>query len=61
MLRRGLFTLLLTLWPGAVAFGQQAGQIVGVVSDGSGAALPGITVRATEVLDRICPQHRHYD
>lgn len=49
MLRRSFFTLVLTLLAGGVALGQQAGQIVGVVSDASGAALPGIAVKVTEV------------
>ena len=30
-------------------FGQEAGQIVGVVTDGSGAVVPGVTVKAVEV------------
>jgi len=49
MLRRILFTVSLTVLLAAHAFGQQAGQIVGVVTDSSGGAVPGITVKATEV------------
>src|SRR5262245_7343709 len=32
-----------------VVFGQQAGQIVGVVTDSSGGVVPGITITAKEV------------
>jgi hypothetical protein len=31
------------------AFGQQAGQIVGVVTDSTGGVVPGITITATEI------------
>ena len=32
---------------GSSALGQQAGQIVGVVTDSSGGVVPGITIKAT--------------
>jgi hypothetical protein len=48
MLRRILFTgLLLSLLP-ASALAQQAGQIVGSITDGKGEAVPGATVKAIE-------------
>src|SRR6185436_7678010 len=34
---------------GANALGQQAGQIVGVVTDSSGGVVPAITIKASEV------------
>ncbi len=49
MLRRVLFALSVVGLLAIQAFGQQAGQIVGVVTDGSGGVVPGATVKATEV------------
>jgi Carboxypeptidase regulatory-like domain len=49
MLRRTLFILSLTGLLAIPLFGQEAGQIVGVVTDSSGAVVPGVTVKAVEV------------
>src|SRR6185436_7382966 len=49
MLRRILLTVGFAVLLSANAFGWQAGQIVGSVTDDKGAALPGATVKATEV------------
>ena len=49
MLRRVLFTgCFVSLFAGVV-LGQHAGQILGSISDGKGAAISGATVKATEV------------
>jgi carboxypeptidase family protein len=47
-MRTRLFAVLIVLL-GQAALGQQAGQIVGVVTDSSGAAVVGATVKAVEV------------
>jgi hypothetical protein len=49
MLKRMLFTVSFIVSLATVAFGQQAGQFVGAVTDNSGAAVPNVTVKATEV------------
>src|SRR5215510_8480903 len=49
MLRRVLMTGWLALMLSAYAFAQQAGQIVGSVTDDKGAAVAGATVKALEV------------
>ncbi|MBI3696338.1 MAG: TonB-dependent receptor [Acidobacteria bacterium] len=49
MVQRIVLTVGLTGLLAIHAFGQQAGQIVGSVTDASGAVVPGATVKATEV------------
>ena len=49
MRRQLLLTVGLTVLFATQAFGQQAGQIVGSVTDSSGAVVPGATVKALEV------------
>ncbi|MCI0389690.1 MAG: carboxypeptidase regulatory-like domain-containing protein [Acidobacteria bacterium] len=49
MLRRILFTVWLTSLLAITGFAQQAGQIVGAVTDNRGEAVPGVTVKAVEV------------
>ena len=49
MLQRILFTMGFTVLLATHGLGQQAGQIVGVVTDSSGGVLPGATVKAIEV------------
>ena len=49
MLRRVLIAGLLATLLSAYALAQQAGQIVGSVTDDKGAAVAGATVRAMEV------------
>ena len=43
---------------GSNALGQQAGQIVGVVTDSSGGVVPGITIKANEVGTGFQPVDR---
>ncbi len=47
MARVGLLTLCLLATTAAAVMAQATGQITGVVTDGSGAVLPGVTVEAT--------------
>ncbi len=42
------------------ALGQQAGQIVGVVTDSSGGVVPGITITAKEVATGFTPVNRYW-
>ena len=49
MFRTLSFTVVVLLLTAAGAFAQQAGQIVGTVTDSSGAVVPGATVKAIEV------------
>ncbi|MGH9843492.1 MAG: carboxypeptidase regulatory-like domain-containing protein, partial [Blastocatellia bacterium] len=49
MLRRIIFAVCLTSLFAANVFSQQAGQIVGAVTDSRGEAVPNITVKAVEV------------
>jgi hypothetical protein len=49
MLRSILFIVLQAVLLTALVFGQQAGQIVGVVTDNRGEAVPNVTVKAVEV------------
>jgi len=49
MLRRIVLTIGLACLLATALFGQQAGQIVGVVTDSSGGVVPDATVKATEV------------
>jgi carboxypeptidase family protein len=49
MLLKFALTLVLVGLSAPYTFGQQAGQIVGSVTDSSGAVVPGATIKATEV------------
>ena len=50
MIRQVFFALALTgLFAGATLAQQQAGQISGVVTDSTGATVPGATIKAIEV------------
>jgi hypothetical protein len=49
MLRRIIFAVCLTVLFVAGVYGQQAGQIVGVVTDNRGEAVPNVTVKVVEV------------
>src|SRR5262245_8504658 len=44
--RTSSFLILCLAWPGAAAFAQQTGGILGKVTDNSGGVLPGVTVEA---------------
>ena len=46
-MRLGVLVAMLVAMPGTDAWAQATGQINGVVSDASGAVLPGVTVEAT--------------
>src|SRR5690242_3613137 len=48
------FLVVLSIQPAALLYGQTArGQITGLISDSSGAVLPGVTVRATNLATNV--------
>ena len=65
MIRRILVTAFLTLLVASPGFAQQTGQINGVVTDNTGAVVPGATVKAVETAttiphDTITEANGHY-